>query len=261
MKQLAVLSSNSLLHNRSMDQPKNKLIVALDVDSTAHARRLVEELCDVVGMFKVGSQLFTAAGPGLVREIVQGGGQVFLDLKFHDIPNTVAAAGVEAARLGVSIFNVHAMGGTEMMRRTADAVSETAQQEGFLCPSIIAVTLLTSANEATLSELGINSDPAKHVVHLAQMAQASGLDGVVASPKEAAAVRSRVTKTGFLIVTPGIRPSGAATDDQKRVTTPREAILAGADYIVVGRPIVNAPNPVRAAAQIVDDLAFRKGIA
>jgi orotidine-5'-phosphate decarboxylase len=237
----------------------SRLIVALDVDSVEKARRLVEQLRHVVGMFKVGSQLFTAAGPELVREIVRGGGQVFLDLKFHDIPNTVAAAGVEAARLGVSIFNVHAMGGTEMMRRTAEAVAETAQLEGLSRPSIIAVTLLTSANEATLSELGVNSDPAKLVVNLAQMAHASGLDGVVASPQEAAAIRSAVTKTDFLIVTPGVRPSGAATDDQKRVTTPRDAILGGSDYIVVGRPILSAPDPVLVAAQIVEEIELASG--
>lgn len=237
----------------------SRLIVALDVDTVGKARRLIEQLRNVVGMFKVGSQLFAAAGPELVREIVHGGGKVFLDLKFHDIPNTVAAAGVEASRLGVSIFNVHAMGGSEMMRRTADAVAETAQREGRDRPSIIAVTLLTSANEATLGELGINSDPAKLVVHLARMAHASGLDGVVASPKEAAAVRSAMTKTDFLIVTPGVRPSGAATDDQKRVTTPRDAILGGSDYIVVGRPILNAPDPVRAAAQISEEIELASG--
>ena len=237
----------------------NRLIVALDVDTAEEARRLVAQLRDVVGMFKVGSQLFTAAGPELVREIVSGGGKVFLDLKFHDIPNTVAAAGVEATRLGVSIFNVHALGGSEMMRRTAEAVSETAQLEGLERPAIIAVTLLTSANEATLNELGIASQPSKLVVHLAQMAHTAGLDGVVASPQEAAMVRSAIANPNFLIVTPGVRPSGAAADDQKRVTTPRAAILGGSDYIVVGRPILNAPDPVRAAVQITEEIAFASG--
>lgn len=238
---------------------QNKLIVALDVDTAEKARRLVEQLRDVVGMFKVGSQLFTAAGPELVREIVSGGGKVFLDLKFHDIPNTVAAAGVEATRLGVSIFNVHGLGGSEMMRRTAEAVAEAAQLEGLGRPALIAVTLLTSANEATLSELGVNSEPAKLVVHLAQLAHASGLDGVVASPHETAMVRSAIAKPDFLIVTPGVRPLRAATDDQKRVTTPRDAILRGSDYIVVGRPILNAPDPVRAAVQITEEIAAASG--
>ena len=237
----------------------NKLIVALDVDTAEKARRFVDQLRDVVGIFKVGSQLFTAAGPKLVREIVSSGGKVFLDLKFHDIPNTVAAAAVESTRLGVSIFNVHAMGGIEMMRRTAEAVAETTQREGLDRPSVIAVTLLTSANEATLREIDVNSDPANLVVRLARMADSSGLDGVVASPKEAAAVRLAVTKTAFLIVTPGVRPSGAATNDQKRVTTPRDAILGGADYIVVGRPILNAAEPARAAAQIVEEIELASG--
>jgi orotidine-5'-phosphate decarboxylase len=237
----------------------NKLIVALDVDTAEQARRLVEQLRDIVGMFKVGSQLFTAAGPGLVREIVSAGGKVFLDLKFHDIPNTVAAAAVEATRLGVSIFNVHALGGSEMMRRTVAAVAETAELEGQIRPSIIAVTLLTSSNEATLREIGNNSDPQTLVAQLAQIAHTAGLDGVVASPKECAIVRSVVPEPGFLIVTPGVRPSGTATDDQKRVTTPREAIMGGADYIVVGRPILNALDPARAARQITEEIEVPSG--
>jgi orotidine-5'-phosphate decarboxylase len=237
----------------------NRLIVALDVDTAEKARRLVEQLRDIVGMFKVGSQLFTAAGPSLVREIVGAGGEVFLDLKFHDIPNTVATAAVEATRLGVSIFNVHALGGSEMMRRTAEAVAETAELEGRARPYIIAVTLLTSANEATLREIGLNADPETLVAGLAQMAHTAGLDGVVASPKEAATVRSAVPEPGFLIVTPGVRPSGAATDDQKRVTTPREAIIGGADYIVVGRPVLNAQDPARAAMQINEEIAVASG--
>lgn len=231
----------------------NKLIVALDVDTAEQARRLVAQLRDVVGMFKVGSQLFTAAGPDLVREIVNGGNQIFLDLKFHDIPNTVAAAAVEATRLGVSIFNVHASGGSEMMERTAHAVSETAQQEQLPKPKVIAVTLLTSTNEATLHEIGIDAEPEKLVTHLARMAASAGLDGVVASALEAPVIR-RATSPDFLIVTPGVRPAGATEGDQKRITTPREAIERGADYIVVGRPILNASDPVLAAAQIVGEI-------
>ena len=209
-----------------MEPARNKLIVALDVDTVEQARQLVEQLREVVGMFKVGSQLFTAAGPQLVREIIAAGKRVFLDLKFHDIPNTVSAAAIEATRLGVSIFNVHALGGSEMMRRTGEAVRETAEREKLTRPAVIAVTLLTSANEATLTEIGIDPEPVTLVVHLARMAQAAGLDGVVASPREASTVRT-ATAPGFLIVTPGVRPSGAARDDQKRITTAREAIRVG----------------------------------
>ena len=231
----------------------NRLIVALDVDSVEQARQLVAQLREVVGMFKVGSQLFTAAGPELVREIVRGGNKVFLDLKFHDIPNTVAAAGVEATRLGVSIFNVHAAGGSEMMERTAQAVAETAKNEQLPKPAVIAVTLLTSADKATLREIGIEAQPDKLVTQLAKMAAGAGLDGVVASAMEAAAIRTATT-ANFLIVTPGVRPAGAKAGDQKRITTPREAIARGADYIVVGRPILNAPDPVQAAEQIIEEI-------
>lgn len=240
-----------------MNNDRNKLIVALDVESAAEARRLVNTLRGVVGMFKIGSQLFTAEGPALVREIVESGERVFLDLKFHDIPNTVAAAGVEAARLGVSIFNVHAAGGSEMMRRTFDAVSEVADLEKLQRPAIIAVTVLTSSNSNTLREIGLSDDV--HDVHdvvrsLALLAEASGLDGVVASPLELGIVRSTVKKPGFIVVTPGVRPAGSARGDQKRVTSPREAILAGADYLVVGRPILESPDPARAAQAIIDEM-------
>jgi orotidine-5'-phosphate decarboxylase len=232
----------------------NKLIVALDVDSVQKARELVSALRGVVGMFKIGSQLFTAAGPALVREIIGTGEQVFLDLKYHDIPNTVALAGVEAARLGVSIFNLHAAGGSEMMQRTVESVSECAQKEGLTRPTIIAVTALTSANDDTLTEVGYGDTAAELVPRLAMLAEASGMDGVVASPREVAIVRSVVKNPGFVVVTPGVRPRGAAWSDQKRVTTPREAILAGANYIVVGRPILDASDPAHAAQQILDEM-------
>ena len=232
----------------------NKLIVALDVDTAEQARELVTTLRGVVGMFKVGSQLFTAAGPSLVREIINSGERVFLDLKYHDIPNTVGRAGVEATRLGVSIFNLHAAGGSEMMRRTADVVSECAQAEGFTRPLVIAVTVLTSANENTLTDVGFNAAPAELVARLALLAEASGMDGVVASPREVGIVRSAVKNKNFVVITPGIRPEGTDLGDQKRVTTPREAILAGADYIVVGRPIIEAPDPAHAAQQILAEM-------
>ena len=232
----------------------NKLIVALDVDTAQRARELVTELRGVVGMFKIGLQLFTAAGPSLVREIISSDERIFLDLKYHDIPNTVARAGVEATRLGVSIFNLHAAGGSEMMRRTADAVSECAQAEGFTRPLVIAVTVLTSANENTLRDVGYHAAPGALVPRLALLAEASGMDGVVASPHEVGTIRSAVKNRNFVVVTPGIRPQGTDLRDQKRVTTPREAILAGADYIVVGRPILEASDPAHAAQQVLDEM-------
>jgi len=233
---------------------KNRLIVALDVRTAAEAQRLVDSLRGIAGMFKIGSQLFTAAGPQFVREIVNSGERVFLDLKFHDIPNTVAAAGVEAARLGVSLFNVHAAGGSEMMRRTAGAVAEFAHAEGVHKPAIIAVTVLTSADEMTLVEVGWNQNPQELVGRLSLLTAAAGLDGVVASPREVDIVRSAVTTPGFIVVTPGVRPEGAARGDQSRVTTPGEAIAAGADYLVIGRPIIAAPDPAKAALQIIEEM-------
>ena len=232
----------------------NKLIIALDVETAGQARKLFSLLGAQAGMFKIGSQLFTAAGPNFVREIVDAGGTVFLDLKFYDIPNTVAAACREAVRLGVSLFNIHAAGGGEMMRRAAAATAETAGREGLEKPDLIAVTVLTSANAATLHEIGIPSEVAAQVKMLAGLAAASGMDGVVASPHEIAPVRSIVAREKFLLVTPGVRPVSSAHDDQKRVMTPAEAVRAGADYIVVGRAILNAPDPLRAAREIVEEM-------
>jgi orotidine-5'-phosphate decarboxylase len=234
---------------------KSKLIVALDVSNSHDAREIVEQLRGLVGMFKVGSQLFSAEGPAIVREIVESGEKIFLDLKFHDIPNTVAAAGVEATRLGVSIFNVHASGGVEMMTRTRDAVADIVDKEGLNKPTVIAVTVLTSSNDQTLREAGVDSSSEDQVVRLAKLADSSGLDGVVASPREIALIRSAVSNDNFVLVTPGVRPPGAAADDQKRTLSPREAIAAGANYLVVGRPILKADNPVKAAAAIVDEMA------
>ena len=237
-----------------MNAVQNKLIVALDVETADEAWRLVDSLRDIAGMFKIGSQLFTAAGPDLVRQIIKAGEKIFLDLKFHDIPNTVAASGVEATRLGVSMFNVHAAGGSAMMRRTAAAVAECAAREGLERPAILGVTVLTSSNEATLEEIGVREKPDEMVARLAQLAAQSGLDGVVASAREVSLVRDAVTKPGFIVVTPGVRPAGAGNDDQARVMSPREAMVAGADYLVVGRPIIAAPDPARAAQQIIDEI-------
>ena len=232
----------------------NKLIVVLDVETEREALDLFSALKDVAGMFKVGSQLFTAAGPGVVRELVRQGGRVFLDLKFHDIPNTVAAAGAEATRLGVSIFNVHACGGGEMMRRTAERVAEMSEREGICRPLVIAVTVLTSADDAALAEAGFSSGTKEQAARMTRLASKSGLDGVVASPHEVRLVREIVERRDFVVVTPGVRPKGASHDDQRRVMTPAEAVRAGADYLVVGRPILNAPDPARAATEILAEM-------
>ncbi|MDQ1639423.1 MAG: orotidine-5-phosphate decarboxylase [Pyrinomonadaceae bacterium] len=236
-----------------MSVVQNKLIVALDVETADEARGLVASLRGIAAMFKIGSQLFTAAGPDFIKEIIKAGEKIFLDLKFHDIPNTVAAAGVEATRLGVSMFNVHAVGGGAMMRRTADAVAECAASEGLTRPTILGVTVLTSSDDATLREIGVQEKADAMVARLAQLAMNSGLDGVVASAREVSLVRA-VTKPEFIVVTPGVRPAGAARDDQARVMSPREAIAAGADYLVVGRPIIAASDPARAAKLIVDEM-------
>lgn len=233
----------------------DKLIIALDVDSVAEARELVRKLRGHAGMFKIGAQLFTAAGPGFVREIVDAGGRVFLDLKFHDIPNTVAAACRAAVRLGVALFNVHAAGGGEMLRRAAEATAETAARENLPRPKLIAVTVLTSSDAATLAEIGVNETPAVQVTRLARLTAACGLDGVVASPHEIVAVRAAVAQPDFLIVTPGVRPRGQGYGDQKRVLTPAAAVRLGADYLVVGRAILAAPDPLRAAEEIGEEMA------
>ena len=232
---------------------KEKLIIALDVETADEALRLFGELRGEAGMFKVGSQLFTAAGPELVRRLTGAGARVFLDLKYHDIPNTVAAAAREAVRLGVALFNVHAAGGGEMMRRAAGATAEEAVRLGVEKPSLIAVTVLTSMDDGVLSETGVAADSVEgHVRHLARLADASGLDGVVASPHEIRPVREAVGRDGFLVVTPGVHPTAAAYSDQKRVTSPAEAVLWGADFIVVGRAILNAPDPAQAARAVVE---------
>ena len=237
-----------------MDTAKEKLIVALDVETGDRALTLFEELRASVGMFKIGMQLFTAAGPDIVRQIVSRGGRVFLDLKYHDIPNTVASAAIEATRLGVSIFNVHASGGYEMMRRTAEAVAETALRENIARPKAIAVTLLTSADQQTLRRIGIDDEPQSIVRRLALLAHESGLDGVVASAQETRIIRETVPQRDFVIITPGIRPAGGSSHDQRRVMTAGEAIRAGSDYLVVGRPVLTAEDPGEAARQIVDEI-------
>lgn len=233
---------------------RNPIVVALDLSSAAEALRLAEELRGTVGMFKVGKQLFTAAGPGVVRQLLALGERVFLDLKFHDIPNTVAKAGVEAARMGVSIFNLHALGGQEMMRATAQAVGEACQRESLPRPLLLGVTVLTSHTRETLLEIGVDHPVEEEVIRLARLCVGAGIDGVVASPQEILPLRQAIPNPDFCLLTPGVRPAGAAHHDQRRVMTPGEAILAGASFLVIGRPITEAADPVAAAQAIAEEI-------
>ena len=232
-----------------------QLLVALDVDSGARAIELATELRDLAGGFKIGSRLFTSEGPALVRRLVSSGAPVFLDLKFHDIPNTVAQAVEAAVSTGVWMLNVHATGGVPMMQAAARAATEAAAKDGRRRPIVIGVTVLTSMDDATLASIGVQRPLLDQVVTLARMAQDAGLDGVVASPQETAAIRA-ACGPDFAIVTPGIRGASAGTskNDQSRTMGPAEAIKAGASYIVVGRPIIAATDPRAAAAAIVDEL-------
>lgn len=235
-------------------EPRQRLIIALDVPTAAEARGLVAELRDHVGAFKVGMQLFTAAGPEFVRELTAAGDKVFLDLKFHDIPNTVASAAVEAARLGVWMLNVHAAGGREMMQRTREAVDEACKNEQLTPPKLIAVTVLTSSDRTTLAEIGIEREVDEQVAALASLTEQAGFDGVVASPHEVELVRRTVANPAFLIVTPGIRPISATNDDQRRVMTFAAAVAAGSDYVVVGRPVTRADDRIAAVEQMLNGI-------
>jgi len=231
-------------------QTADRLIVALDVNSRDSALSLVQVLRPRVQRFKVGLELFTACGPPLVREILEKGGQVFLDLKFHDIPNTVARAAVSAARLGVGMFTIHLSGGPLMVRRAADELEAHCQVYRVPRPRILGVTVLTSLSPADLEEIGVGRSIEDQVVALAEMGKAAGLDGVVCSPREARLIRE-VCGREFLVVTPGIRPDGSEPDDQSRTLTPKVALEAGADFLVVGRPIVKADDPLEAAENIL----------
>ena len=227
---------------------RDKLIIALDVETPDKALDLARQLHSVAGMFKVGSQLFTSAGPQIVRDIIALGSKVFLDLKFHDIPHQVAGAASAAAKLGVSLFTVHASGGSEMMRRAVEAASDAGETK------VLAITVLTSIDQRILSQIGVTSSPSDSVLRLVNLAESSGVDGIVASPHEIETIRQAVPNPNFLIVTPGIRPSNSESEDQKRVATPAAAIAAGASYLVVGRPITGASNPLAAANEIVNEM-------
>jgi orotidine-5'-phosphate decarboxylase len=237
-----------------MNEKKNKIIVPLDVETADEARRIIDEIGDAVGAFKIGLQLFTAAGASFVRELVARDIKVFLDVKFHDIPNTVAKASVEVARLGVWMFNVHALGGGEMMRRAREEVGAACEREGLEKPKIIAVTILTSHDQSTLREIGIAGEVSAEVGNLARLTAQCGLDGVVASPLEIEIIRRSAAEADFMIVTPGIRPDFATNNDQKRVMTPGAALAAGADYLVIGRPITGAKDRRRAVETILEEI-------
>lgn len=229
------------MNSRSAGQ----IIVALDVATNEEALGLVTELSPDVGFFKIGLQLYTAAGPGLVRDISLRGPKIFLDLKLHDIPNTVTKAVESAAKLGVKMLTIHLSGGSEMIRAAVNA-----RQDGLL---ILGVTVLTSSTGETLRETGIPDTISDHVLRLARLGVSAGIDGLVASPHEARALRAEFGDK-IKIVTPGVRPSWSEPGDQKRFMTPREAIDAGADYLVIGRPITAHPEPREAVARILGEL-------
>lgn len=234
---------------------KDKIIVPLDVDSAEKAIELVMLLAGEVGAFKVGLELVNSAGLGIFEQIRKAGAsRIFYDCKFHDIPNTVAGASRAAARLGIWMFNVHCSGGFQMMKAARDAAVEESARLGKPCPLVIGVTVLTSIDQAILAdEMRVPGTVADQVVHLARLAQKAGLDGVVASPHEIDLIRD-ACGTGFLIVTPGVRPAGADIGDQKRVMTPSEAVTKGADYLVIGRPIIKADDPAAAARAIAAEI-------
>ena len=234
-----------------MRKNAGRLIVALDVPTLREAEALVEALSPEVKTFKIGMELFTAAGPDGVRAVLRRGGRVFLDLKFHDIPNTVASACLAAASLDVFMLNVHASGGREMMKKAADALRVRCQDSKR--PILLGVTVLTSLGGAGLKEVGVSSALPAQVEGLAKLARECGLDGVVASPREVPLLR-RTAGADFVIVTPGVRPAWASRGDQKRVMTPAEAVAAGADYLVVGRPITQDADPRAAAARVLDEI-------
>ena len=232
-----------------MTDPRERLIVALDVSTAAAAQKMVAAVGESASIYKVGMQLYTAEGPRIVRDLVVSGRKVFLDLKFHDIPNTVSSAVREAAGLGVHMLTVHGSGGSKML----SAAAEAAKSVPGAASIVLAVTVLTSMGEDDLNAIGVRGKVADQVVRLARMAIQSGCGGVVASVQEAALLRSELGD-GFAIVTPGIRPAGSAVGDQTRVATPAEAIAAGATHIVVGRPITGASDPSKSAREIIAEM-------
>lgn len=233
---------------------REKIILALDLSDPDHALRIVDNFSEHVNIFKVGLELFLSGGPEIVRKINKRGKRVFLDLKFHDIPNTVIKAALQATRLGVYMFNVHTSGGFEMMKRCKDALVDLSLKENLERPKIFGVTILTSlSNDMVKNELCVYHSLRTHVKHLSKLAKDSGLDGVVASAQEVRMIREHFGK-GFLIITPGIRASWSPPDDQRRTMTPREAIREGADYIVLGRAVLGHPEPLKAIELITTEI-------
>ena len=228
---------------------RNPIILALDVPEIEAARKLIRELAPVVGAFKVGKELFVATGPELVREIRATGASVFLDLKFHDIPHTVAKAVASAVRLDVQMLTVHTCGGHEMLAAAEQAAQQTALQSGREAPLVLGVTVLTSMDNENLAEIGIHANIGQQVERMAMLAVRSGLRGLVCSPLEIVALRQFIPSQ-MQLVTPGIRPNGGGGDDQKRTLSPKEALDAGASWLVIGRPIYQAANPRKAAGEI-----------
>ncbi len=231
-----------------MLESRDRLIVALDVPGAAQARQVVQTLGEAISTYKIGKQLFTAEGPGIVRDLVSSGRKVFLDLKFHDIPNTVAAAVSSAAELGVSMLTVHASGGSKMLKAAVEAAQQSAAK-----PMVLAVTVLTSLSDSDLQEIGVSGNVLSQVLRLGALARAAACGGLVASAREAKELRRELGE-GFEIITPGVRPAGAAVGDQARVLTPAEAIQAGATRLVVGRPIIEAADPADAAKRIIAEI-------
>jgi orotidine-5'-phosphate decarboxylase len=232
---------------------RNPIIVALDVPAKEAALKLAEEVTPAVGGFKIGSELFTSAGPDIVHRIRERGALVFLDLKFHDIPNTVAKAVASATRLDVQMLTIHTSGGLEMMRAAEEAAQQTANQAGLNAPLVLGVTVLTSSDSSTLAEIGCETKVGAQVERLANLAVQAGLRGLVCSPLEIADLR-RILPAHIQLVTPGIRTGAEKADDQKRTLTPREAIAAGANWLVIGRPIYATENPRAAAEKILQSL-------
>lgn len=230
-----------------------KIIVALDVDNREQALTLVEKLPGAV-IFKIGLRLFTGEGPSLLQTLAQKGKRVFLDLKLHDIPHTVAGAAAMATRHGVTMMTLHASGGRAMMQKAAEVVREESRVSGQPRPLLLGVTVLTSLKSAELADIGMPADAGGQVLRLAHLAQNAGMDGIVCSPQELKMVRAEFGKD-FLVITPGIRPAWAAADDQKRIMTPAMALAEGADYLVIGRPIIAAANPGEAFLRIAQELA------
>ncbi len=238
-------------------ETRERIILALDVASHDKVINILEKFKEHINIFKVGSELFTAVGPKIINEIQKRGKKDFLDLKYHDVPNTVQKTARVVTEFGVFMFNIHTLGGLEMMKKTAEALAEHSLKKNMEKPILLGVTLITSIDQNTLrDELGIGHSISTQVRHLAGLAFKAGLDGVIASPQEIEIIRAQCGE-GFLVVTPGIRPSWTSSDDQKRIMTPKEALMKGADYLVIGRAIMSQPDPIKALERIEKEMELK----